>query len=99
MVIIFFLIIYFQHFLLIRGDLVPRKRRNDNSGVLALITLFIVTLTIFLQSVIDYFQSKSIGAYQPMWQRILIVLVLFLSLLGFIIAYIANSRSKKGFIS
>ncbi len=72
-----------------------RKRSRDKSGTLALIALFLVTLTTFLQNVIDYLQSKSIGAYQPTWQRILIVLVLFLSLLGFIIAYLANSRSRK----
>jgi len=72
-----------------------KARARDKSGALALIALLLVTLTTFLQNVIDYLQSKSIGAYQPTWQRILIVTVLFLSLLGFVIAYIANSRSKK----
>ena len=74
----------------------PRRtsRRRDNSGILALIALLIVTLTTFLQNVIDYLQSKSIGAYQPEWQRILIVFVLLLSFIGFIIAYMANSKNK-----
>ena len=72
-----------------------RRRKKDASGVLALIALFIVTLTTFLQNVIDYLQSKSIGAYQPTWQRILIALVLLLSFIGFIIAYMANARSGK----
>lgn len=72
-----------------------RRRRRVNSGALALIALFLVTLTTFLQNVIDYLQSMSIGAYQPTWQRILIFLVLMLSLIGFIVAYMANSKSRK----
>ncbi len=72
-----------------------RRRRRVNSGALALIALFLVTLTTFLQNVIDYLQSMSIGAYQPTWQRILIALVLMLSLIGFIVAYMANSKSRK----
>ena len=72
-----------------------KRRRRVNSGALALIALFLVTLTTFLQNVIDYLQSMSIGAYQPTWQRILIALVLMLSLIGFIVAYMANSKSRK----
>ena len=72
-----------------------RRRRRVNSGALALIALFLVTLTTFLKNVIDYLQSMSIGAYQPTWQRILIALVLMLSLIGFIVAYMANSKSRK----
>ena len=72
-----------------------KSRRKSNSSMLALIALFLVTLTTFIQNVIDYLQSKSIGAYQPTWQRILIAIVLLLSFIGFIIAYIANARDKR----
>jgi len=74
----------------------PRRRtRRNNSGALALIALFLVTLTTFIQNIIDWLQSMSIGAYQPLWQRILIITVLLLSFLGFLIAYMANSKDKR----
>ncbi len=72
-----------------------RRHRRPGSSTLALIALFLVTLTTFIQNVIDWLQSMSIGAYQPLWQRILIISVLLLSLVGFLVAYAANSKSKK----
>ncbi|MCD6300908.1 MAG: hypothetical protein J7L82_02440 [Staphylothermus sp.] len=72
-----------------------RKTTRNSSGTLALIALFLVTLTTFIQNIIDWLQSMSIGAYQPLWQRILILVVLFLSFLGFLIAYMANSKDKR----
>ena len=71
------------------------RRRRSGSETFALIALFMVALTTFLQIIVDYLQSKSTGAYLPTWQRILIAIVLLLSFIGFIIAYIANARDKR----
>ncbi len=71
------------------------RRRSGGVHLLVLLSLFLVTLVTFLQAVVDWLQSMSTGAYQPLWQRILIALVAFLGFLGFLLAYIANSRSKR----
>ena len=71
-----------------------RKRRRSRSELLVLVSLLLVTLVTFLQAVVDYLQSKTIGAYLPEWQRYLIMLIAVLGFLGLLLAYIANSKSR-----
>ncbi len=72
-----------------------RRGRGGGQQVLVLLSLFLVTMVTFLQAIIDYLQSRSYGAYMPTWQRILIVAVAVLGFLGFLLAYLANSKSSR----
>lgn len=75
-----------------------RKSQSSNrkkSGGAFIIGLFLVAVTTFLQNIIDLLQSYSSGAYMPVWQRILIFLVLFLSMLGVFYAYNSSRGGVK----
>ncbi len=72
-----------------------RRGRGGGQQLLVLLSLLLVTLVTFLQAVVDYLQSHSIGAYMPTWQRILIITVAIMGFIGFLLAYLANSRSTR----
>ncbi len=59
------------------------------------IALLLVAATTFLQNLVDYYQSRSQGAYQPTLQRILILGVLLLSMLGLVVSYMATAPTHK----
>jgi len=71
------------------------RRRRSCSETFALIALFMVALTTFLQIIVDYLQSKSTGAYLPTWQRLLLLFIFILSMTGLLASYMANARSSK----
>jgi len=69
-------------------------KRSSGTQLFMLLGLLLVCLTTFVQAMIDYLQSKSMGAYQPTWQRILILMVVALSFTGLLFSYLANKRSR-----
>ncbi len=73
------------------------KRRAGDRNRFMLIGLLLVSATTFLQNLVDYYQSRSQGAYQPTLQRILILGVLVLSMLALIFSYMATSKTRSPF--
>jgi len=58
------------------------SRGDDGSDIILYLSILLVALTTFLQAIVDWLQSMSHGAYQPQWQRYLILIIVLMAMMG-----------------
>lgn len=69
-------------------------RFRDKNTLMRLGLLFVAATTL-LQNLVDYYQSRSEGAYKPILQRVFIIMVLALSMIGLLLSYLATSPTYR----